>query len=547
MKVRIEQIVRKRRGLADVSERDVDVATLRIGRSGAADIHLADPRVLLDHAVIEGGDGRFEIRAVGDAMVMVDGRPVAVAVIASGSRVSIGPYELRAGEPPPGIDLALAVELVHPFDAEGTVRLTGSMREVSAHLPSRRVVAWSLSLLILAFFLALPVVAGLSPPVREATKAFRPFAAWNSGAISNVHRPVAETCTACHARPFVRAENAQCLSCHISTRQHADPAMVDLGGLRCESCHKEHNGPKLATRADDGFCVGCHGRLAKAAPRTTLLDVGGFAVAHPEFRPALVTNPDGPVMRRVSLDTRPTEQSNLRFPHDKHLRRDGLRTTSGVVKLTCDGCHVPEPGGGAMRPIRMEAQCGGCHTLAFEPRFPDWTVPHGEPAKVRRSIAGLYSQIALAERRDVDRAEPGRRRPGEVSTQEKEQRDGDRAWVEARTDEAMASTFGASGCGLCHSTVRNTDGWTVRPVHVSQRYFEKARFSHARHTTVGCGECHAAQTSSTSEEVLLPGIETCRGCHGGETAVADKVASSCLTCHSFHTHPLTIRSTEAAR
>ena len=185
MKVRIEQIVRKRRGLADVSERDVDVATLRIGRSGAADIHLADPRVLLDHAVIEGGDGRFEIRAVGDAMVMVDGRPVAVAVIASGSRVSIGPYELRAGEPPPGIDLALAVELVHPFDAEGTVRLTGSMREVSAHLPSRRVVAWSLSLLILAFFLALPVVAGLSPPVREATKAFRPFAAWNSGAISS--------------------------------------------------------------------------------------------------------------------------------------------------------------------------------------------------------------------------------------------------------------------------------------------------------------------------------------------------------------------------
>lgn len=547
MKVRIEQIVRKRRGLADVSERDVDVTTLRIGRSGAADIHLADPRVLLDHAVIEGGDGRFEVIAVGDATVLVDGRPAVTSVILPGSRISVGPYEISIGEALPGLDLKVVVELVHPFDTQGAAELTDDDRRISRHLPPRRLIAWALSLLILVVFLGIPVLAGLSPPVREATRAFRPFAAWNSGPISNVHRPVAETCTACHARPFVRVENAQCLACHVSTRQHADTAMLDLGGERCESCHKEHNGAKLATRAYDGFCVGCHGAIAKVTPKSTLLDVAGFSGSHPEFRPTLVVDADGPVLKRISLETRPAEQSNLRFPHDKHLRRDGLRTATGVVKLGCANCHVPEPGGGRMQPVRMEAQCGGCHTLAFERRFPDWTVPHGEPDKVRRTIAGLYSQIALAERRGIDRAQPGRQRPGEVAPEEKALRETDLAWVEARTEEAMASTFGASGCGLCHLTERKATGWTVRPVHVSQRYFEKARFSHARHTTVGCAECHTAETSSASQEVLVPGIDTCHGCHGGETPTLGKVASSCLTCHAFHTHPVPIRSAEAPR
>ncbi len=541
------QIVRKRRGLADVSERDVDVTTLRIGRSGAADIHLADPRVHLDHAAIEGVERRFEVVAVGDATVLVDGRPAATAVIVPGSRISVGPYEIRIEEPSAGLDLKAVVELVHPFDAEAAAELIDDVRQISRHLPPRRLIAWALSLLVLVIFLGVPVIAGLSPSVREATRALRPFAAWNSGPISNVHRPVAETCTACHARPFVQAENAQCLACHVSTRQHADPGLLDLGGGRCEACHKEHNGAKLATRADDGFCLSCHGAMAKVAPKSTLLDVAGFAGAHPEFRPTLVTDAVGPTLTRVSLETKPAERPNLRFPHDKHLRADGLRTATGVVKLACASCHVPEPGGGRMQAVRMEAQCAGCHTLAFERRFPDWTVPHGEPDKVRRTIAGLYSQIALSERRGIDRAEPGRQRPGEAAPEERALRETDLAWVEARTGEAMASTFGASGCGLCHLTERRAEGWTVRPVHVSQRYFEKARFSHARHTTVGCGECHAAETSSASEEVLMPGIQTCLGCHGGETPAVGKVASSCLTCHAFHTHPVSIRSAEAPR
>ena len=196
--------------------RDLDVGAIRIGRSGAADVHLADPRVSLDHAAIEGDDGRFEIRALGDSILLADGRPVGVAVLRPGVRVSIGPFDLVVGEPPPESDLAFSVELVQPFDAESAAALTDDMRLASRHLPPRRLVAWVLSLLVLVAFLALPVIAALSPKVREATGRFRPLAAWNSGPISNVHRPVAENCLACHAKPFVQVENAACLACHAA-------------------------------------------------------------------------------------------------------------------------------------------------------------------------------------------------------------------------------------------------------------------------------------------------------------------------------------------
>ena len=546
MKVHIEHIVRKRRGFADVSERDVDLVSLSVGRSGSADIHLADPRVRLDHATIEHDGDRPEVRAIGDAVLLADGKPLAVAALLPGVRIAIGPYELRVAEPPPGFDLALAVELVQPFDAERASR-TEEIRTIDHHLPRTRVVAWALSAAVLVIYLVLPVIAALSPGVRDATGNLNPLSVWNSGAISNAHRGIAEDCTACHAKPFVRVENAQCLACHAATRQHADPKIVDLGQQRCESCHKEHNGQRIATRAADAFCTGCHGAIAAVAPATNLVNVESFATAHPQFRPMLVTDASGPVLGRVSLDSRPMEGANLRFPHDKHLRRDGLRTRDGSVTLVCASCHVPDRSGTGMRPVTMEGQCGRCHTLAFEWRFPDWSVPHGEPEKARRAIAGLYSQLALSERREIDRARPERQRPGEVPQDERTQRESDRAWVEARTEEAMTTTFGASGCGLCHAAERNADGWSVRPVHLAQSFMPKARFDHARHTTVGCAECHTAQTSSSADDVLMPGIATCRGCHGGETPGAGKVASGCVSCHAYHSHPMPIRAAEAAR
>jgi len=34
--------------------------------------------------------------------------------------------------------------------------------------------------------------------------------------------------------------------------------------------------------------------------------------------------------------------------------------------------------------------------------------------------------------------------------------------------------------------------------------------------------------------LLMPGLETCRDCHLGETASEAEVPSSCAMCHSYH-------------
>ena len=48
-----------------------------------------------------------------------------------------------------------------------------------------------------------------------------------------------------------------------------------------------------------------------------------------------------------------------------------------------------------------------------------------------------------------------------------------------------------------------------------------------------CENCHAAQTSKESADLLIPGIANCRECHAGERA-KDKVASGCVACHGYH-------------
>jgi predicted CXXCH cytochrome family protein len=66
------------------------------------------------------------------------------------------------------------------------------------------------------------------------------------------------------------------------------------------------------------------------------------------------------------------------------------------------------------------------------------------------------------------------------------------------------------------------------------RLFPGSRFSHADHAAADCERCHDARRSTDSSDVILPGIETCRGCHGDAAGAGGKVASPCLLCHVFH-------------
>ena len=50
---------------------------------------------------------------------------------------------------------------------------------------------------------------------------------------------------------------------------------------------------------------------------------------------------------------------------------------------------------------------------------------------------------------------------------------------------------------------------------------------------MACIDCHQAPESKVAGDVLLPGVASCQNCHGGEQA-ADRVPSTCITCHIFH-------------
>ena len=76
--------------------------------------------------------------------------------------------------------------------------------------------------------------------------------------------------------------------------------------------------------------------------------------------------------------------------------------------------------------------------------------------------------------------------------------------------------------------------WYVKPVALNKKWMPLADFNHAKHTGVSCATCHKnAKESKRSSDILIPKIETCRGCHGGKKDKY-KLPSDCLMCHKFH-------------
>ena len=103
--------------------------------------------------------------------------------------------------------------------------------------------------------------------------------------------------------------------------------------------------------------------------------------------------------------------------------------------------------------------------------------------------------------------------------------------------------FERRACANCHVVTKdesNSDApWQVAAVELTESFQPHANFSHAAHQTEisGCDNCHAATSSTTAEDLLIPGIDTCRDCHGSGISnrnAAQQTPSTCVMCHSFH-------------
>jgi len=552
MKWFIRRVVKKGKGSLSYEEEIHFGETLTIGRAANQAIFINDLRAALEHALVVAlGDGRFRVESLVESGLRIDGQFEQTAIATTGSSIEVGNTRITIVEPPKDFEAAVEVALVDKTEVASREQAEALPQTLAEAGLSKRRPAWILLLLALTFGLMIPLLAHYVPTYRALVKNVpgAGLSTWNTGPLASAHHALAKDCQACHGSPFAVVQDDKCLVCHAQTPAHADPQqfpLYELASARCAHCHRDHSGGEGLVRADQELCSHCHSDLTtRLKGETKLADVGDFGTAHPQFQVQLPAwDAQGKFApTRVSMDsTAVVERSGINFPHATHLRERGIQGPAGLSHLQCADCHSPEPGGALIAPIDFEQHCQSCHTLGFDLRIPDRQVPHGKVAEVQYMLDEFYSKIALEGGYDDVQAPVvvrQRRRPGQPQMSAPEQREA-LIWARDKSRQIGDSLFNSRACGVCHTVSKDpaaaNGGWIVAPVRVAGAWYPKSRFSHAKHTTMECADCHDAALSLSSADLLIPEISNCRQCHAGE-ASKDQLGSTCISCHGFHLAP----------
>jgi len=531
-------------GAIETSDKIVRTDVITIGRATDQVLHIKDKRARLKHAEIRQVDGEFRISTAALAGVTVNGRSQREIVLAAGDVIEVGANQLRVIEPGADADFALSFELVAGARDEDVAPDWTRTPAGIAGVDKRRL-AWIAVAVVAAFSLLLPAASLLHPSVAALMRGsvlLPDDGLWLSGPVHSAHSSISSNCESCHTNLFRRVADTACTECHAAGRHVSGPSYAVLGEVRCASCHREHNEPPQLVNRSQGLCADCHNDLPADVP---LQPAGDFLDAHPGFRVSLLmpTRPaDGATdwnVEHVRLaDSRTAERSNLKFDHKVHLDPGGVTAPGGRQVLSCSDCHQPEPGGARMVPIAMDEHCSGCHALNFDADAPDRAVPHGDPEGVVQALVEFYSARLLGE--DTGSSGPRVRRPGQALTRA----DRDRVAAEARVQAlaVAADLFERRACVNCHTVTATGGGdmpWRVEPVRLTGSFFPHANFSHAAHATevTRCDGCHEASLSESAADLLIPGIDNCRECHGSGVARRNRdsqIPSTCVMCHDFH-------------
>ena len=543
----IRRVLKRANG--DVFEDDIHFGdALGIGRGTDQAVYITDLRAALAHARVTAlGGGRYRVESLIAAGVRIDGVSQMNATVKAGSHLDIGSTRIRLVDPPG--DFEAAVEISTLDEAQIEAQQPAPMLTLADAGLGRRGWSWALWALMLVLGLGLPLAAHYAPPVRDVVEAV-PLggrALWESGSLASAHHFFGNDCQQCHVDAFVSVRDAQCEACHAQTAAHvaADFDLSLAGNDRCAHCHRDHNGVDALVRADQHLCTDCHdgigSRIAQADPHADVADFGtrheGFVVSLPQWNAQGEYTPVRAALATPGIK----EQSGLVFPHDLHLDPAGIRGPEGEDRvLDCVACHVPEPGGARMLPIDFERHCQDCHKLTFSIREADREVPHASVEKVGYTITEFFAREALEGGFNETQAPTVvriRRRPGQpITPQERAEA---LSWARDQARVAIDRLFEDKACSTCHAVSRDAAReWTVAPVRVAGAWFPKSRFDHGSHTTMQCIDCHNAPNAASSEALLLPDIDNCRQCHGGEHA-KHLVPTTCIDCHAFHdaAHP----------
>ncbi len=557
MTFRIRTVETTATGREIVRDRELRKQKVTIGRSSDNDIHLPDLAIDAHHAtIIAAPNKQLLVKAVGSLGFTADGQSTHMASVdlVSGGELRFGSYVINVSRE--GDDVLLTVkQLIETTESGAGVDEKRSFT-LAGVLPGRRSMSWLLAALVLMAFLALPIISNLTKGP-DTHKNVMGDKSWSSGPLSQAHHGLEKRCEACHVKPFEAVRDETCKTCHQSVHDHAAP--VRLAGARggypwgqamlwkvghafgkpgpgaCTDCHTEHEGAGRMEPTRQQFCADCHGTLDQRLSDTKLGNAGDFGKLHPQFKAVTVSRPGETNPARISLDMHPQENNGLWFPHKLHLNSIG-----GVAKmaasiggergygssLTCKDCHHPTDNGVRFKPIEMERDCEGCHSLVYDKVGPIFRkLRHGD---VNQTIADLS---AAGPRQPVNTPIiAGRTRPGDYAEGHVYHTN----FAPVIASNPVARAFGRGGvCGECHTPALNRG--MIAPVTLTQRYFQKGWFDHNDHKQEKCTACHSADKSSASSDVLMPVVAQCRTCHMGEADSKAEVPSSCAMCHSFHT------------
>jgi pSer/pThr/pTyr-binding forkhead associated (FHA) protein len=569
MDILVTHVSVNRRGLPQRDQQRITGPAINIGRGTQCQIHLPDPRVALQHAVITVSDSGALLEAE-PGRVQVNGRAVDGVILAFGDRIEVGPYLLEVEVPPVGVPLALSITRVVPLESTA-----GDGRRYFLRPPriSKRRLAYIGFFGTLLLCLLVPISADLlGYPVMPSAKSaadgkenvVRTLSAkflqgWNPGPVSRSHQPFGADCRACHKFPFVQVRDQSCIECHKTIKEHVPAAELTgaqgqkFRDTRCAECHRDHKGMQMAPRAQEQ-CADCHRDVTSVARNAKSGKATDFRTEHPEFRLSLLDADKPDAIRRVRQGTpvspEMVERSNLKFNHKLHLDPGGVRDPEGKrdaagvrdaqgrrTVLKCGDCHQPNESGSLMAPVTMEQHCQRCHSLAFEPKVTKRQAVHGDEEEIVTMVREFYARLVLGDvPPDVNPPPDLRRvRPGAVLTYQERQQA--LKLADQKADLVLRELFDIRKvCTTCHEVVRKDGGlgWKIAPVRVARVWMPQALFTHAKHTIAQCTSCHDVSASKDSKHIAMPDIKSCRECHVGAVAVTGKVTSDCATCHKFH-------------
>ena len=424
-----------------VRDRSAEQSSLTVGRAAENDIHLADLAVEQNHIRIEQTDDGVSVEALGTLGFSLDGRDITSAVIdpQTGGEIELGSSLLTIARDESG---AASITIKQAAEKGSKVDTVAGVALASA-LPSKRAMAWAMSLAILVLLLSVPIfthlmrdtsVEGKGPDAAMVDQV-RFDSTWSSGELSLAHHDLKDNCEACHATPFVSVQDETCLTCHEELGEHAAQPRLAKGMAplstgdalqwsvaqtlgkegpgSCTSCHLEHEGNVRQQAATQEFCAECHTDLDARLTDVAFGNADDFGKKHPQFRPTFYTAHGQKEPVRVSLDKTVEEKSGLVFPHDVHMDQNGgvarmaISLSNYDGPLECSNCHALTDDKIGFKPVEMEPSCESCHSLVSGRNSGGFTsLRHGDVGDLMQDLANL----GKAPKRAVV---TGRSRPGQ--------------------------------------------------------------------------------------------------------------------------------------